>query len=92
MNALGINTFRALVLRALCQNPDGMLSGQVAELVGGGVMTTWRHLMELEKQGLVEAIADADEPSRQGQRVLYRLNLSARDEAIKAWVDFLEGR
>ncbi|WP_404593142.1 hypothetical protein [Paenarthrobacter histidinolovorans] len=92
MNALGINAFRALVLRALFQNPEGMLSGQVAEMVGGGVMTTWRHLVELEKQGLVEALADENEPNRQGQRVVYRLNRQACDEAIKAWVDFLGGR
>lgn len=91
MNSLGINPFRALVLRVLFQHPEGLLSGQVAGLTGGNPQTTWRHLVELERQGLVESSAPDDEPSRQGQRVVYRLRRDARDRAIRQWLAFLDG-
>ena len=88
MNAFGVSKIRTEVMRYLAQHPSGATSGQIARDLGATPMTVFRHLQELESQGIVVAAADS---VRQGQRVMYRLDADARDKALADYAKYLDG-
>lgn len=75
-------------MRYLSQHPEGATSGQIARDLGATPMTVFRHLQDLEGQEIVTA--DADE-YRHGQRVVYKLNTTARDKALADYRRYLAG-
>lgn len=88
MKAFGMNRVRAEIIRYLAQRSTGTTSGQVARDLNATYQTIFRHLRDLEDQGLVESDG-AD--NRHGQRVVYRLNKQERDRALKNYAKYLNG-
>lgn len=88
MNTFGMSKIRTEVMRYLSQHPLGATSGQIARDLGATPMTVFRHLQDLESQQIV--VADAD-TVRHGQRVIYRLDVEARDKALADYAKYLDG-
>ncbi|WP_432246251.1 winged helix-turn-helix domain-containing protein (plasmid) [Arthrobacter sp. G.S.26] len=84
-----MNEVRSAILRNLALSAEGTTSGQIAKDLGANYQTVFRHLQDLEDLGLVKADAGQQ---RQGQRVLYRLDKAARDVALAAYAQYLDGR
>lgn len=90
MKAFGMNQVRAAIIRNLAQSGDeGATSGQISRQLKATYQTVFRHLQDLENQGIV--LSDAGD-QRQGQRVVYRLNRNARDRALADYADYLDGK
>lgn len=89
MNTFGVSKIRTEIMRYLSQHPSGATSGQIARDLGATPMTVFRHLQDLESQQIVLADADA---VRHGQRVMYRLDVEARDKALADYAKYLAGR
>lgn len=89
MSAFGMNQVRSAILRYLSAADPGVTSGQIARDLGANYQTVFRHLQDLEALGIVSS--DAGD-QRQGQRVAYRLNREARDQALADYADYLNNR
>ena len=89
MKAFGMNRVRSEVLRYLAQNPEGTTSGQIGRDLDATYQTIFRHLRELEEQGIIDS--DGSE-NRHGQRVVYRLNKQGRDRALANYASYLDGQ
>jgi DNA-binding transcriptional ArsR family regulator len=89
MKAFGMNQVRAAIVRHLALNPDGVTSGQITRELSATYQTIFRHLQDLEEQGIVTS--DAGE-HRHGQRVIYTLNKAARDKALADYAEYLDGK
>ncbi|MHC6223115.1 ArsR/SmtB family transcription factor [Arthrobacter sp. MMS24-S77] len=89
MKVFGANEVRSAIIRYLSQNAAGSTSGQVARDLGANYQTVFRHLQDLEVQGIVAS--DAGE-QRQGQRVMYRLDREAKDRALADYDRYLDGK
>lgn len=88
MKAFGMNKVRAEIIRYLALNPSGATSGQIGRDLEATYQTIFRHLRELEVQGIVDS--DGSD-NRHGQRVVYRLNRSGRDRALRDCARYLDG-
>jgi DNA-binding transcriptional ArsR family regulator len=89
MKAFGMNQVRAAIIRHLAQKPNGATSGDISRQLQATYQTVFRHLQDLEEQGIVAS--DAGE-QRQGQRVRYTLNKQARDKALADYAHYLDGQ
>lgn len=83
-----MNQVRAAILRNLANKEDGATSGQIARDLMATYQTVFRHLQDLEDQGIV--LSDAGD-QRQGQRVVYQLDRRARDKALANYAKYLDG-
>lgn len=83
IDILGVNPLRAAILRYLWRNPEGGTSGDIGRAIGAGYKTILWHLKQLEEKGAVDS--DGGE-RRIGQRVIYRLNRAAFDEATRDYI------
>lgn len=88
MKAFGMNRVRAEIIRYLARSTSGATSGQIARDLDATYQTIFRHLRDLEDQGLVESDG-AD--NRHGQRVVYQLNKQERDRALENYAKYLNG-
>lgn len=84
-----MNQVRAAIIRHLALHPGGTTSGQITRELSATYQTIFRHLQDLEEQGVVTS--DAGE-QRQGQRVVYTLNRAARDKALADYAAYLDGK
>lgn len=84
-----MNQVRAAIIRHLALNPGGTTSGQITRALSATYQTIFRHLQDLEDQGII--MSDAGEP-RQGQRVVYTLDQAARDKALADYAAYLDGK
>lgn len=89
MKAFGMNQIRAAIIRYLAQSEQGVTSGQISRDLKATYQTVFRHLQDLEDQGIV--VSDAGD-QRQGQRVVYELNKQARDKALSEYAKYLDGQ
>jgi ArsR family transcriptional regulator, arsenate/arsenite/antimonite-responsive transcriptional repressor len=89
MKAFGMNQVRAAIIRHLARSEEGTTSGEISRELQATYQTVFRHLHDLEEQGIVAS--DAGE-QRQGQRVIYRLNKQARDKALADYASYLDGQ
>lgn len=89
MKAFGMNRVRAEIIRYLALNSGGTTSGQIARDLEANYQTVFRHLQDLEEQGLIDS--DGSE-IRHGQRVVYQLNRQERDRALKNYAKYLNGQ
>lgn len=89
MKAFGMNEVRAAIIRHLGQDETGATSGRIAKELGANYQTVFRHLQDLESLGIV--ISNAGE-QRQGQRVLYRLDRDAKNQALADYASYLDGK
>ena len=85
---LGVNPLRAAIFRTLWQHPEGATSGDIGRSIGTGYKTVLWHLQQLEEARVVES--DAGE-RRIGQRVLYRVNEKAFEEAAAEFLRYAKG-
>lgn len=84
-----MNQARAEIIRYLALHPGGATSGQISRDLGAAFQTVFRHLQDLEEQNLI--VSDANQ-NRHGQRVIYQLNRSARDQALADYASYLDGK
>lgn len=89
MKAFGMNQVRAAIIRHLARTEQGVTSGQISRDLQANYQTVFRHLQDLEDQGIV--LSDATD-QRQGQRVVYTLNKKARDKALADCAKYLDGK
>ena len=89
MKAFGMNRVRAEIIRYLARNPAGATSGQIGRDLEATYQTIFRHLQDLEQQGLVDSDGSKN---RHGQRVVYRLNKRERDRALSNYAKYLDGQ
>ncbi len=89
MKAFGMNRVRAEIIRYLATAPAGTTSGQIARDLEATYQTIFRHLRDLEGQGIVESDGTK---SRHGQRVVYKLNREERDNALTNYARYLDGK
>ncbi|GAA1821406.1 helix-turn-helix transcriptional regulator [Agromyces neolithicus] len=90
MSLLGIHPMRAAILRYLAQHPEGATSGDIGRDLGVHYRTIWSYLGKLETEGGVTS-----EPASEGRSShwrVYKLNREGRDEAIRRFLDYLEGK
>lgn len=90
LTVLGINQLRSAILRHLAQHPEGATSGDIGRELGADYRTVWRYLKELETQGGVLS-EGAEGKGRSSRWRIYKLNIGARDAAIRKYLDFLGG-
>ncbi len=94
---VGGHDHRGLCLSASSLDTAGLVLNPVPLLlrpqIGRGLEATYqtifRHLQELEKQGLVDSDGSK---KRHGQRVVYRLNKEERDRALTNYAKYLAGQ
>lgn len=84
-----MNRVRAEIIRYLSQSSSGATSGQIARDLEATYQTIFRHLQDLEEQGLVDSDGTKN---RHGQRVVYMLNKKERDRALENYARYLNGR
>ena len=89
MKAFGMNQVRAAIVRYLAQNAEGATSGQITRELSATYQTIFRHLQDLESQGIVRSDAGQQ---RHGQRVIYALDKAARDQALADYAQYLDGK
>lgn len=91
LTMLGINQLRSAILRHLAQHPEGATSGDIGRELGADYRTVWRYLKELEPQGGVTS-GEAEGKGRSPRWRIYKLNVAARDAAIRTYLDFLDDK
>ncbi|GAA5226995.1 hypothetical protein GCM10025778_15280 [Paeniglutamicibacter antarcticus] len=89
MKAFGMNRVRAEIIRYLATESAGATSGQIARDLEATYQTIFRHLQDLEGQGIVESDGTSN---RHGQRVIYRLDKQERDRALSNYAKYLDGK
>lgn len=91
LTMLGVNPLRSAILRFLAQHPEGATSGDIGRELGADYRTVWRYLKELELQGGVTS-EEAEGKGQSSRWRIYKLNLAARDAAVRTYLDFLDGK
>lgn len=86
---LGVNPLRTAIFRYLWLHPEGSTSGEIGRSIGTSYKTVLWHLQQLEQAGAVDS--DAGE-RRIGQRVLYRINKSAFEDAAADFINYAKGQ
>lgn len=89
MKAFGMNRVRAEIIRYLATAPAGATSGQIARDLEATYQTIFRHLQDLEGQGIVESDGAKN---RHGHRVVYELDKRERDRALSNYAKYLDGK
>lgn len=91
LTMLGINQLRSAILLHLAQHPEGATSGDIGRELDADYRTVWRYLKELESQGGVTS-EEAEGKGQSPRWRNYKLNVAARDAAIRTYLDFLDGK
>ncbi|KRE61770.1 hypothetical protein ASG92_20495 [Arthrobacter sp. Soil736] len=90
LNMLGVNALRSSILRYLAQHPEGATSGEIGRDIDVDYRTVWRYLKEIETQGGVTS-EQAEGKGQSDRWRVYKLNVDAREEAVKTYLGFLRG-
>lgn len=86
---IGANPIRAAIVRLLAQSAEPKTTGDIERELGGVTyQTVFRHIRELEAEGIV--VSDARE-NRGGQRVLYSVDREALRRELDEYAKYLLG-